>query len=528
MITRRSVIGGLSGAIASSALIGSARAQDTAAEPSADPNSNAFSFDALTERMKARAAEAYTPPSSSVPDHIRQLDYEAYKQVAFRPDRAIWEGTDLPFRLQAFHTGWLFNEPVRLFEVVDGEARELTFSTEDFEYRPPLDAETFRNTELPGVAGFRVHFPLNRADVFDEVIAFQGASYFRAVGYGNVYGISARGLAIDTASSREEEFPRFTEFYIERPTPQSRQIRIYAALDSESVTGAYAFTVTPGRDTITDVTARLFFRNDVQRLGVAPMTSMFLYGENNRATFDDYRARVHDSEGLRIVRNNGDEIWRHLNNPRVLANSFFGEENPVSFALNQRHRAFADYEDAEARYDKRPSLRVEPRHGFEKGHVQLVEIPADADHMDNIVAFWTPADPIQAGASPEYAYRMVWGDAGSEESTLALAVSTRTGIGGTSGSRDDSIRKFVVDFSGGMLRGLRPDAPVTPATYVGGGEVVTSSLARVEDGLWRFAIDIRPEGERPVEMAVRLTVADRPLTETWLYQWRRGDENRRD
>ena len=528
MLSRRSVIGGMTGALASAGFVRSARAQDAGAAQQAAAPAEGFSFDALTARMRDAATRGYEPPAFDIPEPIRGLDYEGYKQVAFRPDHAVWGDTDLPFRLQAFHTGWLFNEPVRLFVVDNGAVQELTFSGADFEYRPPLDPADFEGLPFPGVAGFRLHFPLNRPDVFDEVIAFQGASYFRAVGYGNVYGISARGLAVNTATGREEEFPRFTEFYIEKPHPDSRSLMIYATLESRSLTGAYAFRVTPGIDTVTDVTARLFFRADVERLGVAPMTSMFLFGENNRAVFDDYRERVHDSEGLRIVRRNGDELWRHLSNPHVLANSFFVEDQPVSFALNQRHHAFEDYQDAEAHYERRPSLRVETGEGWGKGHIQLVEIPADADHMDNVVAFWTPEARVTAGSELALGYRLVWGTPGSEDSSLARAIATRTGVGGPSGVRnDDGLRKFVIDYQGGMLRGLGPDAAVSPITHIGGGEVKTSSLHRLADGTWRYAFDVAPAGDGPVELAVRLDMAGRRLTETWLYQWRPGDEQRR-
>lgn len=526
-LSRRSIIGGLSGAFAGAAMLRRAQAQDAATEPK-PAEANGFSFESLTARMREAATRDYEPASADVPEQIRNLGYEQYKQVAFRPDRAVWGDTDLPFRIQAFHMGWLFNEPVKLFVVENGAANELTFTPADFEYRPPLNPADFENLTLPGVAGFRLHFPLNRPDIFDEVIAFQGASYFRAVGYRNAYGISARGLAVNTATGREEEFPRFTEFYIEKPAPGARSIMVYAAMESRSLTGAYAFRIVPGSDTVTEVAANLFFRSDVDRLGVAPMTSMFLFGENNSAVFDDYRERVHDSEGLRIVKSSGEEVWRHLNNPHVLANSFFGMDPPVSFALNQRHRDFDDYQDAEAHYEKRPSLRVEPGQGWDKGHIQLVEIPADADHMDNIVAFWTPADPVTAGSELSLGYKLVWGTPGSENSTLARAMATRTGVGGPSGVRnDDGLRKFVIDYVGGVLPGLPPDAAITPDTYVGGGELKASSLHRIKDGIWRFAFDIQPAGDGPVELSVRLEMAGRPVTETWLYQWRPGDESRR-
>jgi glucans biosynthesis protein len=494
------------------------------------PSPPQFSFDWLTERVRQRAADPFRPAAVQLPDILAKLTYDEYRAIAFRPARALWADDGSSFRLHAFHMGWLFNEPVQISEVVDGSAKPVVFDAEDFEYRPPLDAEDFRDLAMPGVAGFRLHHPLNRPDIYDEIVVFQGASYFRALGRGSAYGVSARGVAVNTAASVPEEFPRFSEFYLERPAPGDPSIVIHAAMDGRSLTGALRFRIVPGEDTVTDVLMRLFFRTDIERLGIAPMTSMFLFGASNRSTFDDYRAEVHDSEGLRIVRANGEVLWRCLNNPSALANSVFAEQAPASFSLLQRNRDFAEYQDAEARYERRPSLKVEPLGDWGRGAVELVEIPSALEKDDNIVAFWTPEKPARARQSLEIEYRLTWGDLRSDmDGALAQAVATRTGIGGPSGVRNEAgLRKFVVDFHGGLIAGLPPESDVAAVTNVTGGEVLTASVHKVDfDGVWRLAFDVRPVSDDPLELMAYLAVAGRPVSETWLYQWRPGDEKRR-
>ncbi len=134
-----------------------------------------FSFDILTERMRAKAGEAYEEPSSELPEPVDALDYDEHRAIAFRPDRALWHD-HARFELQAFHLGWLFDVPVRIHEVVDGRETVVGFTGQDFDYRQPLDASAFADLDLPGVAGFRLHYPLNRADVYDELVTFLGAS----------------------------------------------------------------------------------------------------------------------------------------------------------------------------------------------------------------------------------------------------------------------------------------------------------------------------------------------------------------
>jgi glucans biosynthesis protein len=353
-------------------------------------------------------------------------------------------------------------------------------------------------------------------------VAFLGASYFRALGRGSAYGISARGLALNTALGVPEEFPRFTAFYLERPAPGARTVAFSAAMDSPSVTGALRFVVTPGRDTVMEVTARLFFRADVAQVGIAPLTSMFLYDEKNRASFDDYRPQVHDSDGLRVVRTDGDVLWRPLNNPPRLAESRLGD--PMArFGLFQRERGFDSYQDAEAHYERRPSLEVEPLGDWGQGTVRLVEIPTDLEVNDNIVAFWVPpGQGAAAGETREYRYRLHWGDlVASEETGLARVVSTRAGHAGVAGVEGEVPgRKFVIDFWGSALEGLPPDAGIEAVVTANGAEILSQTLEKVpEGGLWRVVIDVAPPEDGIAELAVHLAGYGRKLSETWLYQY---------
>ena len=512
--------------LASGTLIPNAWAQAPEDAAAGEP-AQRFSFDLLSETMRERSTQPYAAPPENLPEIVASLGYDEHRAIRFRPDHALWQG-EAPFELQAFHPGWLFKQPVNIHIVENGEETLAHFDSSMFEYRKPLDAEKFAGLELPGVAGFRLHYPLNDPQVMDELVSFLGASYFRALGRGNFYGISARGLAVNTATSEGEEFPRFSEFWIEKPTRQSREISIYAALDSQSVTGAYHFKITPGANTAMEVTARLYTRSDIRRLGIAPMTSMFLYSENNRSAFDDYRGQVHDSDGLKLVRADGEEVWRHLNNPAELANSFYVETNPKSFGLFQRDRDFDRYQDAGAGYERRPSLMVEPIGEWGKGAINLVELPTELEVNDNIVAFWIPEAEVKAGQSLEYRYRLTWGAIEEPTDKLARVTALRSGIGGTSGvENSQNLRKFVVDFEGDILSTLTPEDKIEAVISVSRAEIAHDSISYVEaNATWRLVIDIIPEGDAPVEMSGFLKVGDTKISEVWSYQWRRNDGQR--
>jgi len=489
-----------------------------------EPSDSPFSFDALTDQARQRATAADPEPPPQDP-FLAELDYDDYQRIAFRPERAAFASGTPGWQLQPFHTGWLFDRPVRLHEVQQGTARPLTFRTRDFEYRAGMSVDLPEDFTFPGVAGFKLTWPLNQFDLQDEVISFLGASYFRALGAGNRYGLSARGLAVDPVLPIPEEFPRFSEFWIERPAPGATQITVWAALDSARVTGAYQFVIRPGPTTFVDVTARLFFRESVTQIGIAPLVSMFMYGGVNRAGFDDFRPQVHDSNGLRIERSDGDVIWRALNNPEVLASSYFAETSPRRFGLHQRSRRFGDFEDAEARYELRPSIDVEPLGDWGRGAVRLYEIPTELEVHDNIGAFWVPEAEVEPGEMMEVAYRLHWGRLDPDpDADLAWVAQTSAGVGGAAGlAEPPDTRKFVIDFEGGLLG--RTDAgnrDVTPVVNVTGGTADTVVLTKLPEAeRWRLVIDIAAGSGELVEMNAHIAGSSRKLSEIWTFQWRK-------
>lgn len=512
-LTRRALLTSGS-ALAVLAAIPPLLAQNRASQP--------FSFDILTEdaRQRATTADPAAPPMDPL---LAELDYDDYQRIAFRPERAVFATDDPGWQVQPFHTGWLFDRPVQLFQVNDGAAEPLDFSTRDFEYRQGMSVDLPDDFALPGVAGFKLTGPLNQADIQDEIVAFLGASYFRALGAGNRYGLSARGLAVDSVLPMPEEFPRFSAFWIERPAPGTDSITIWASMDSARVTGAWQFVVHPGPTTVMDVTARLFFRDVPTQIGIAPLVSMFMFGGVNRAQFDDFRPQVHDSDGLRIERADGDVIWRALNNPDQLASSYFAETGPRRFGLHQRSRRFDNFDDAEARYELRPSLDVEPLGDWGSGTVRLFEIPTDLEVHDNVGAFWVSDAPVVPGELTEFAYRLHWGFLHPDPaSDLAWVAQTSAGVGGAAGmSEPPDTRKFVVDFQGGLL-GRTPagNQDVTPVVTVAGGEADVVVLSKLPDSdRWRLTVDIAAESGALVEITAHIAGNGRKLSEIWTFQW---------
>ncbi|WP_417308359.1 glucan biosynthesis protein [Devosia sp.] len=515
--SRRTV---LKGALGSAALLSS-----TAFSGTAWGQTTGFDFEALTMLMQARAQAPFTPAPSDLSPPYAGLDYDGYRMIQFDTDQARWRGADPGYEVHAFPPGWLYPETVSINEVTDGVTTPMAFSAADFRFFDAEMAEAAASAPFPGVAGFRLNYPVNHPHGADELISFLGASYFRALGRGNIYGLSARGLVINSWRDGAEEFPRFTEFWLERPSP-GKPLAAYAALDSDSVTGAYRFEITPASDstqeTVVDVTARLFFRKDVAELGIAPLTSMFLFAETNRNAFDDYRPRVHDSNGLLFETAKGEVRWRPLNNGADLGNSYLYDPNVRAFGLYQRGRDFDRYQDAGAHYERRPSLRVEPG-DWGPGHVRLIEIPARSEADDNIVAFWIPEQAPVAGEEREYSYRLRWGDLDPDEAgALAHVVETRAGQGGIAAVENaPSLRKFVIDFAGGPLADPASGALYEIAAEATAGHIVNTTFSQVPaNGLWRLVLDVETDGAPLIELRARVFADGVPATETWIYQWR--------
>jgi glucans biosynthesis protein len=370
-----------------------------------------------------------------------------------------------------------------------------------------------------------VHYPLQTPTYKDELLVFLGASYFRVLGRNQHYGASARGLAIDTGAQSGEEFPTFTDFWLVRPQPTDRSLMIYALLDSRSVTGAYQFEVRPGEITQVEVHCDLYPRHAIAKLGVAPLTSMFLYGEDvSGRRFDDYRPQVHDSDGLMNETGHGQWIWRPLANPRDLRVNRFIDENPRGFGLIQRDRNFAHYQDVESQYESRPSYWVQPLGSWGKGGVELVEIPSDEEIHDNMVAYWVPDQQVAAGKPLSFSYLLSAFAENPPWPPGGRVMAVRTGnpaVGDNKGHFGPGARRLVVDFAGGELDGLGATQPVKAELSAENGQIEAMTVQRVpENGAWRLAFVITPRPKKPVvSLRCYLTLYGEVLTETWVHQW---------
>ncbi len=497
----------LAGSAAALSIIGQS-ANSAAAAPAAPGGP----FDATVVRAMARALaeRPFKVPDKSVPDELKNLNYDQYRSIRYRPDKALWRGEGLPFEVQFFNRGFIFTDRVEIYIVSNGKAQQFAYSPDLFSFgmaKPPP-----AGTDV-GFAGFRLHAPINRPDYYDEVGVFLGASYFRAVAKGQVYGLSARGLAVRTADPKGEEFPFFKTYWIEKPAKGTNSIVVHALLDSPSATAAFRFTIRPGDSTIYDVEMALYPRQDIKEAGIAPLTSMFFFDANDRVGVDDYRPAVHDSGGLAMRNGHGEELWRPLTNPADLQISLFSDVNPRGFGLMQRERHFQDFEDLEARFEKRPSLWIEPIGDWNAGNVRLIEIPTKKEIHDNIVAFWRPRDALLAKREYIFTYRMHWGWGKANPRHLARFTRTRIGAG------QDGTRLFVIEIEGGQLN--YSDVKTFHAGVTADkGEIRHLVLDRNPvSGGFRVTFQLATKKEAVIELRGQLMQNKKPVSEVWMYRW---------
>jgi len=475
----------------------------------------AFTFDVVAGKAQKLASEPFHDTKGSVPDWLLKISYDQWRDIRFRPDHALWRDKHLPFQVQFFHPGLYYNRTV-IVNVVDATGvHPVPFSPDQFDYGKNDFA-----SKVPqdlGFAGFRVHAPFKTPKYYDEVIVFLGASYFRAVGKQGGFGMSARGVAVDTALPTGEEFPYFTEFWLVLPTAKAKEMTIYALLDGPSLTGAYSFVVQPGDQTLVSVDARLFLRQEVKKLGLAPLTSMFFHGEDTTRPFEDFRPEVHDSDGLLLNFSTGEWLWRPLDNPVRLNVSDFSMAAPKGLGLTQRDRDFDHYEDLETRPDVRPSVWIEPRGDWGNGRTELVEIPTKSDTNDNVVAFWVPDKASKPGTPVDVAYTMYWyGDDPARPPGGRVAATRRD-----RGSVDGAYR-FVIDFVGKQLEALPAETVLHGALTVASGEDAAELLDQhviknPVTGGWRLTFQVRPKRKDPIELRAYLDKGGEALTETWSY-----------
>jgi glucans biosynthesis protein len=490
LLNRRAALGQLS----LSAVLALAPRLASAQTPAVDAVvSEPFSIDLLRDKARGLAAAPFAKPPA--PPTMTGLTYDEYFRIRFRPEADLWKDRQPEFRAEFFPPAWLYPRPLPIYEVAAGLARPIAFDPAMFDI-PGEHADVAKGWN--GFSGFRLLWPLNEAGKLDEVAVFQGASYFRSLGRGQRYGLSARGLAIG-AGEPNEEFPDFTSFWLERPAIGGDAVVVHALMDSPSCAGVYSFTIRPGEDVTFDVAASLFPRATMTKTGVAAMSSMFLFNVADPSTLQDYRTAVHDSDGLAIWNGQGEHIWRVL------------QKDPKGFGLVQRARTLEDFGDLQARYDLRPSLWVEPLDPWGEGAVHLAELATTKETDDNIAIFWRPKAPWKAGTQVDLRYRLHWGQE-RFASPDARVFRTRTGADAQAG-----LRLFTVDLQGGALaEGLDGVALDLQAQ---GGEIVWRDLSPYPDeAAARAAFGVRPKAAS-MDLSLRLTRGDQAISETWKYLW---------
>lgn len=464
-------------------------------------------FREVIARARTLVAQPATEPRElDLPTGLTEIDYDAYRKIRFRPEQSLWRGSPGLFEVQFFHPGSIFDTAVLISIIEHDQARAVPFSTQLFSYEGLPAPPAATGLEFTGL---RVHTPLNSETYRDEVVAFHGASYFRPLGKGNVYGLSARGLAMDLGEPSPEEFPCFTHFYLARPSARDGHLWILALLESRRATGAYAFRIQPGDTTLVDVTAELFFRDGVGVLGLAPLTSMYLFGEEAPNGAIDFRPEVHDSDGLSMWSSTGERLFRPLRNPKATMVSSFRLDSPRGFGLVQRDRSFDHYQDLEAHYQDRPSIWIEPVEGFGAGSVRLLEIASDEETTDNIAMAWVPDS--RELESLRVRYRLHVGSDVDATASRGHVVASRI-------AQTPRGARFLVDFVGRALAGDTQAAAVISGA---GARVLEHHVEKnpFTGGLRAsFEVALEP-GASQVELRAFLRAPTDVLTETWSYLW---------
>ena len=488
---------------------------------SAQPNAIPPILQSVIDAAKASAEQDYQPNDHGLNDKLKSINYQTYRSIRFQPEASLWRDKN-DYEIQFFHPGFLYQLPVTVHTIdAANTIHHVPFDSAMFDYDGSAASLSNLTNENTGFAGFRVHYPIKTEHYKDEFAVFLGASYFRLVGKNQVYGISARGLAIDTALAKGEEFPYFTEFWLIEPK-KGQPITIYARLESPSVAGAYKFVITPGVDTRVQVQSWLFAREDVEKLGIAPFTSMFLYGENSEVRPDDYRPEVHDSDGVLMVTHAGEEIWRPLTNPARLQITSLSDSAPQGFGMLQRDGQWDHYLDAEANYHKRPGLWVRPIAGFNNGRLEVVEIPTTSETNDNIVAYWVSNTPFLQGQSRYVAYQLKTVEPQPFKRQLARVVSTRQGTPFLPGEKRENniksaVRRFVVDFS--IPEGASFDNENLSLVIEGReGEISQQRVYPINDSTqWRATFLVEPNEKNTVDMRAYIEHQGKAVSEVWNY-----------
>lgn len=478
-------------------------------------------FNEIEALARKRVKAAPLGPPAPISEQLMGIDFETYRSLEFRNDRAFFRDTNNYIELQLFQRGHYYGRDVAIhIHEADGTRRELSFDPSRFNYEGSL-------RDLPveelGYAGLRLHAPINRGDYHDEFLVFLGASYFRGIGRGHVYGLSGRCYCIDTGLEGAEEFPEITALHLVRPAPNETSAFIVAEVRSPRSEAAFYFEVMPGDETVLDVEGAIFLREDVPNLGLAPLTSMYLFGEDRPGRFSDYRPEIHDSDGLVLHSANGERLFRRLRNPRETTLSSFRLDHPQGFGLLQRDRSPMSYLDHHDRYEDRPSGYIEPIEGFERGVVRLLEFSTELESDDNITAFFVP-DEVKAEMRVRYRVRFLSGEP-LPEAGFRVARYRRGLPKSNFKPVLDGSQLIVIDWEGGKMDALDALEPIVTAE----GATIEGArlIALPELGALRMEFIVRFESDAPAELRAFIREGESARSETFSYLLEPGFEDER-
>ena len=224
----------------------------------------AFSFEDLVERARAKAAAPYAPLPPLAHEILERIDYAAHGKIKFKTDYALFADGPGRYPVTFFHLGRYFQSPVRMHVVADGKAREIVYDTSYFDM--PADSPAHALPRNAGFAGFRMQESRlqNELDWHkNDWVAFLGASYFRAIGELHQYGMSARGVAVNVAVAGPPGVIPGLYGRLFRCRPDRRQRRHpppppAPSSTAPSIAGAYRFKMQRTEAVIMEVEAALF------------------------------------------------------------------------------------------------------------------------------------------------------------------------------------------------------------------------------------------------------------------------------
>ncbi|MBX9759497.1 MAG: glucan biosynthesis protein [Beijerinckiaceae bacterium] len=525
MFKRRDVLkfalAGLSGPAIASTSSGPALAQQTPPENGAGtaaPPAKPARFDPALVMDLARnlARQPWRKPSADLPEPFNALNHEQYVGIQRRPETIIWRDQSIGFALEPSQRGFIFSNSLQINIVEDGVARRLVYDPADYTFgklNAPADRKDI------GFSGFKL-WQRAQDGSLEEFCLFQGQGYFQTVGRGQPFGASTRALAVRPVDQgRGEEFPQFVAVWIERPVLAANTVIIHALLDSESVTGAFRYTMRPGDATIVDTECTLFTRAAIDNVGIAAVQGTFLFGPIDRRRGDDVRPGVYDVSGVQMHSGKDEWIWRPVANRQSIQLSAFVDDNPKGFGILQRDRDFAQFADDDNHWEARPSVWTEPLGDWGAGHVTLLEIPAESQVNQNIIVYWRPRATLAANSETTFSYRQWWCWTPADRPPFATVLRSRSGR--VTGSPPNARRRrFLVEFRGDALADVARFPEIAARVTTASGSIMTSRLmlSRQEKSA-RVTFDVDAGAEPHTELRLLLESAGKPISETWLYRW---------